>query len=159
MLAHDNFEPQIVVALQVLTFRHEWRSLYDLILSDSLLFKETLIRYRGGEHSALVDISPDLSALAADLSMYLHSECVEALVGSSPLAPYLWSLNSTVTGAPWISDAFRSLGELRRELRRVGKLGLPKDSDRQKLTGTASECLPKLRENMGPYLTPGVHSM
>ena len=144
MLVREELDRDVVLALQALIFRYEWRPLYDAILTDSLLFVDALTRYRSGEDSAFEDLSPELRVLPVDLGEYLQSNLAAALCLHGSLDPYLSSLESTSSGASWISDAYRDLGRLRGEIRRVRALSTPLDSDRQQLASVAMECSSKL---------------
>ena len=82
----------VVLALQTLTFRYDWQSMYDAILTDSILFVDALGRYRGGEESAFEDLSPELVALPPDLADYLRSGSADPLETQLSLDSYLSSL-------------------------------------------------------------------
>lgn len=143
-LVRPGLDRDVVLALQTLIFRYEWRPLYDAILTDSLLFIDALTRYRDGEDSAFEDLSPELRVLPADLGEFLRSDFAEALRLHSSLDSYLSSLESTSTSPPWLSDAYRDLGRLRGEIRRVRLLNPPGEADRRQLASIAVECSSKL---------------
>lgn len=144
MLVRPGLDRDVVLALQTLIFRYEWRPLYDAILTDSLLFVDALTRYRSGEDSAFEDLSPELRVLPADLGEFLRSDFADALRLHGSLDPYLSSLESTRISPPWLTDAYRDLGRLRGEIRRVRALNPPDEGDRQQLASIAVECSSKL---------------
>jgi len=68
-LIRDDLQADIVLALQVLAFRDEWRPLYDALLSSPKRFLDALNRYRQQKDvSAFEDISPGLDLAATGLS-------------------------------------------------------------------------------------------
>ncbi len=146
MLIRPELDRNVVLALQTLLFRYEWRPLYDAILADSLLFIDALTRYRSGEDGAFEDLSPELRVLPTELGEYLRSDLADALrLGDAShlhgsLDLYLSSLESTGAGVPWISDAYRDLGRLRGELRRFRALERADESHRKQLIRMAVDC-------------------
>ena len=150
MLIRPELDRNVVLALQTLLFRYEWRLLYDAILADSLLFIDALTRYRSGEDGAFEDLSPELRVLPAELGEYLRSNLADALRLEDAshlhgaLDPYLSSLESAGAGIPWISDAYRDLGRLRGELRRFRALDRADESHRKQLVRIAVDCSSRL---------------
>jgi KAP family P-loop domain len=147
MLTHDKpsaagrgeqFKPHIVLALLVLWFRYEW--LYDEILIDWRLFQAVLRQFQGGDRSAFEDISRGLEVLPADLGRYLGSDEAKSLAGNDDLEPYLSSMDAAGAGITGLIEPYRSLTELRHEVRQFLGIPLPQDSDRDKLIRIASEC-------------------
>ncbi len=144
MLVRPGLERDIVLALQTLLFRYEWRPLYDAILTDSMLFTAALARYRGGDDSAFEDLSPELRVLPPDLRDYLRSPVVTALEAADGLDPYLSSLESTSPSVPGLRDAYRDLGELSAAVRELLRHDDPGIADAQQLAETATLCASKL---------------
>jgi hypothetical protein len=119
-LIRPNLDPDTVLALQTLAFRHDWAEFYEAILADSALFVDALRRYRrgqGSDHFSFEDLAPGLSDLPPSLASYLRSERAEALTRHPALDMYLSSLQSYHSVNQWELDAFRQLGSLRREIR------------------------------------------
>ena len=119
-LIRPNLDPDTVLALQTLAFRHDWAEFYEAILADSALFVDTLRRYRrgqGSDHFSFEDLAPGLSDLPPSLASYLRSERAEALTRHPALDMYLTGLQSYHSVNQWELDAFRQLGSLRREIR------------------------------------------
>lgn len=119
-LIRPDLDPDTVLALQTLAFRHDWAEFYEAILADSALFVDALRRYRrsqGSDHFSLEDMAPGLSDLPPSLASYLRSERAEALTRHPVLDTYLSSLQSYRSVNQWELDAFRQIGSLRREIR------------------------------------------
>ena len=130
MLVRPQLDRDIVLSLQTLVFRYDWRVLYDAILTDSMLFSDTLTRYRDGDDRAFEDLSPDLGLVQDELAVYLRSDAVAALAVAPSLDPYVTSLESTGRSLPWLPVAYNELGRLRREIRRISGIESPADTDR-----------------------------
>ena len=65
--------------------------------------------------------------------------------------PTMSSMDAAGAGATGLTEAYRSLTELRHEIRQFVRIPLPQDSDRDKLIRIASECW----SGMSSYPTPG----
>jgi hypothetical protein len=155
MLVRPQLDRDIVLSLQTLVFRYDWRVLYDAILTDSLLFSDALARYRDGDDRAFEDLSPDLGLVQDELAVYLRSGAVAALAAAPSLDPYVTSLESTGRTLPWLHVAYRELGRLRREIRRIRAITSPTDADRDALGKTTADVVSKLEQQLSPNL-PGV---
>lgn len=119
-LIRPDLDPDTVLALQTLAFRHDWAEFYEAILADSALFVDALRRYRRGQGSdrfSFEDMAPGLSELSPSLASYLRSERAEALTRHPALDTYLSSLQSYHSVNQWELDAFRQVGSLQREIR------------------------------------------
>jgi len=119
-LIRPDLDPDTVLALQTLAFRHDWAEFYEAILADSALFVDALRRYRrsqGSDHFSFEDMAPGPSDLPPSLASYLRSERAEALIRHPALDTYLSSLQSYHSVNQWELDAFRQIGSLRREIR------------------------------------------
>src|SRR5262249_1125955 len=79
MLVRPDFDRNVVLSLQTLVFRYDWRALYDAILTDSMLFSDALTRYREGYDRAFEVVSSDLGTIQDELAAYLRSDAVAAL--------------------------------------------------------------------------------
>lgn len=142
MLVRPELDRNTVLTLQTLVFRHEWRGLYDAILTDSILFIDALNRYRQGDELAFEDVAPDLRSLPKDLGDYLRSPVVKPLSDQLNLEPYLSSLESTRTAPPWLRESYQALGRLRGEIRRIRNISSPESisrSDGHVLAGMVKE--------------------
>jgi hypothetical protein len=155
MLVRPQLDRDIVLSLQTLVFRYDWRVLYDAILTDSMLFSDALARYRDGDDRAFEDLSPDLGLVQDELAAYLRSDAVAALAAAHSLDPYVTSLESTGRTLPWLPVAYRELGRLRREIRRIRGIELPTEADSVALGKVASDVVSKLEQQLSPNL-PGV---
>jgi hypothetical protein len=142
MLVRPELDRDIVLTLQTLVFRHEWRSLYDAILTDSILFIDALNRYRLGDDLAFEDVAPNLRSLPKALGDYLRSPVVKPLSDCKNLEPYLSSLESTQTAPPWLGETYQAIGRLRGEIRRIRSISSPESisrTDGYKLAGMVKE--------------------
>jgi hypothetical protein len=155
MLVRPQLDRDIVLSLQTLVFRYDWRILYDAILTDSMLFAEALARYREGDDRAFEDLSPDLGLVRDELAAYLRSEAVAALAVAPSLDPYVTSLESTGRTLHGLQVAYRELGRLRLEIRRIRAIAAPTDADRDALGKTAADVVSKLEQQLSPNF-PGV---
>jgi KAP family P-loop domain len=154
MLVRPQLDRDIVLPLQTLVFRYDWRVLYDAILTDSILFSDALTRYRGGDDRAFEDLSPDLGTVQDDLADYLRSDAIAALASADSLDPYMTSLESSARTPPWVTLAYREIGRLRLEIRRIRAIESPTDSDRDALGKIASDVSGSLQDKLSPSL-PG----
>jgi hypothetical protein len=154
MLVRPWLNRDIVLPLQTLVFRYDWRVLYDAILTDSILFSDALTRYQDGDDRAFEDLSPDLGTVQDELAEYLRSDAFKALAGADSLDPYVTSLESTGRTPPWLTAAYRDIGRLRKEIRRIRAIESPTDSDSAALGQTASEVASALESQLSPSL-PG----
>lgn len=149
-LVRPHLQRDIVLPLQTLAFRYDWRALYDAILTDSILFSDALTRYRNGDDRAFEDLSPELGTVQDELATYLRSAAVAALASAESLDPYVTSLESTGRTPAWLTSAYREIGRLRLEIRRIRAIDPPTDSDRDALNRTASEVASKLESQLSP---------
>jgi KAP family P-loop domain len=154
MLVRPWLDRDVVLPLQTLVFRYDWRVLYDAILTDSILFSDALTRYRDGDDRAFEDLSPDLGTVQDELAGYLRSDACAALARADSLDPYVTSLESTSRTPPWLTAAYQQIGRLRLEIRRIRAIESPADSERDALAQVALEVTSTLESQLSPSL-PG----
>ncbi|MEV0717480.1 P-loop NTPase fold protein [Asanoa sp. NPDC050611] len=130
-LIRPELDRDAVLAVQTLAFRYEWESAYNAILADSGLFLDALRRYRQGDERVLEEHYPDLAVMPADLARFLRSQWVEPLVRHPTLDAFVYSLESTDGRRSGLIEAYRPLGTIRREVRRLADATNlePQDSD------------------------------
>ena len=142
-LVRPQLKRDVVLPLQTLNFRYDWQVLYDAILTDSMLFRAALTRFREeGDDRAFEDLSPDLGTVQEELAAYLRSDAVAALAGladEDSLDPYVTSLESTGRTPSWLAGTYGAIGRLRREIRRIRGIESPTDADRDALGRIARE--------------------
>ena len=143
-LVRPELDRDCVLPLQTLLFRYDWRTLYDWILTDSMLFVDALIRYRDGEDHAFEDLSPELRVLPLELGEYLRLDVAEPLCRNATLDPYISSLEAASTTPPWLTESYQYIGRLRKQVRRA-RADSPSVEDRLQLAGTAKEVVSRLR--------------
>jgi hypothetical protein len=103
-----DLDPDIVLALQVMAARSEWRLFYLAILTSPSDFIDALKAYKAAQDSAFEAVAPELNDIPADLRDYLRSNLIEPLAQCKSLEPYLSSLRSTGVAAQTIINADRS---------------------------------------------------
>ena len=152
-LVRPELERDVVLPLQTLSFRYEWRTLYDAIITDSMLFTAALANYRNGDDFAFEDLSPELRVLPAGLGDYLRLDVAGPLCTAPSLDTYLSSLESAGTVPPWITESYKEIGRLRVAVRRLRAIAVPSVADRLDLARTTKEVTSLLRSIsslMGP---------
>ena len=87
MLVRPLLNRDIVLSLQTLAFRYDWRVFYNAILIDPMLFPGALTRYRDDDDLAFDQLAPDLGTVQDELAAYLRSDAVKALARRSSLDP------------------------------------------------------------------------
>jgi hypothetical protein len=115
-----DLDPDIVLAVQTLDFRSDWKELYEnAVLAEPEVFVEVLGRYRSGDAHAFEDLWPDVGVLPLDLSDFLRSGEGEALTRAADLERYVSLVETTSSSQSWVQDAMRECGMLRRHTRAV----------------------------------------
>jgi hypothetical protein len=118
-MTRPELDPDTVLALQALDFRPDWEDVYDMLLAQPNDFVDALGQYRGGDLHAFQNLWPTLPGLPADLVSYLRSSDAAPLTASGDLERYVSSLTSARTAAPWLKEAIRDIGQLRKVVRRL----------------------------------------
>lgn len=121
-IRHD-LEPEVVLALQAMFFRYEWRPLYNLLLAVPPLFIGALEDYRGAlgrppKDHAFSNLDPK-AWLPPDLAAYLRTPLVQPMIDAKlDLGRYLSSLAQTTSGSDgaWLVTVRLAVGELRRKI-------------------------------------------
>lgn len=117
-LVRPGLDLDTVLAPQTIASRHGWELVYDVVLSDSDGFIDSLIRFQEGEEfqSAFADLLPGMELPPSSLIGYLRSRHAEPLVRYSSLDAYLSSLESARSEQSWEIGAYRRIGQLRRRI-------------------------------------------
>jgi KAP family P-loop domain len=119
-LIHPALHADTVLALQTLEFRRDWEEVYDVLLAEPSDFVDALRRYRDeGETHAFENLWPHLAVLPVDLVDYLRSNEAQPLTAEGDLQRYVSSLKSARSTQPWLHDAIRDVGQLRKAVREV----------------------------------------
>ena len=108
-----------VLALQTLEFRRDWEEVYDVLLAEPGDFLDALRRYRDGDTHAFENLWPHLAVLPFDLIDFLRSNEIKPLTTEEDLERYVSSLKSARSSQPWLHDAIRDVGQLRKAVREV----------------------------------------
>jgi KAP family P-loop domain/Double zinc ribbon len=94
-LIRPDLIPEVILALQTLTFRPDWQEVYDAVIANPNHFGKTLAAYRDGADEKFRENFPGLPELSADLKEFLTSALLQPVVDEPDLDPYLSSLRST----------------------------------------------------------------
>ncbi len=106
--------PDVVLALQVMSFRPDWRELYEHLAADPELFQSVLREtMQEPEPSATVWLSGVKIALPAGFVQYLRRDA-EAVLEVDDLAPYVSAAESTRHTDPSVREARAMVNRLRR---------------------------------------------
>lgn len=119
-MIRPKLDQDTVLALQTLEFRRrDWEAVHDIVLAESDVFLNALSHYRTGDDNAFENLWPQLGPLPSDLIRYLRSPAAEPLTRQSNLDEYIYSLHATGNYNSALNEAYREVGQLRKELRRV----------------------------------------
>jgi KAP family P-loop domain len=149
MLTYDELEPsttsqdcsaRIILALEVLNFRYEWRPVHEEILVEWMYFKVALNRFLGGDKSAIENLSRGIQ-LSPQLERYLRSKEFRFIAEDDiDLEPYVSSTNAEGTRPAGQEEVYRRLSKLHSEAGQILGVPLPQVSHRDRLTRAALEC-------------------
>jgi hypothetical protein len=120
-MIRPDLNPNMVLALQTLDFRRDWERFYeDVVLAEPDVFAEVLGRFRSeSEDTAFEDVWPEIGMLPLELSNFLRSNEVAELANADDVERYVSLLETTRSTHPWVKDAMRYVGLLRRHVRAV----------------------------------------
>jgi KAP family P-loop domain len=119
-MIYPELQADTVLALQTLEFRRDWEEVYDILLAEPADFVGALERYRvDGDTHAFENLWPQLAVLPVDLLDYLRSDEARPLTAKEGLERYLSSLKSARSTQPWLHDAIRDVGRLRKAVREI----------------------------------------
>ena len=118
-----NLDADVVLCLQTLEFRVEWKDAYDTLLSEREVFTDAVRRQLGGEAAAVENLWPELAAIPGTMLEYLGSPAGRRLLEVPSLDPYLHSVEATRSTQPGLMESYRALGGLRGLLRSFDAAG------------------------------------
>lgn len=98
---------RVILALQVLAFRADWRPVYDFVIRDPGSFRATLRQLRDSGESAFPMEPP------TDLIEFLRSDLAAELAEEPNLSPYVSSLRATTDADPKLDELADRLDHLR----------------------------------------------
>jgi hypothetical protein len=117
-MVRPDLQPDTMLALQTIDFRSDWEQIYEeVVLAEPDVFVDALKSYRAGEDSAFEDIWPGIGVLPLELSEFLRSNEAQNLSDAFDLGRYLSLMETTRSTVPWIPEAMRDVGQLRRRIR------------------------------------------
>jgi hypothetical protein len=109
--------PDVILGLQTLAYRDEWRQAYEVLLAEREVFTDAVRRQLDGNPTAVENLWPELAATTPrSCFAYLESLGMELLKAPS-LDPYLHSMESSESTHSGLVDAYRVVGNLRGILR------------------------------------------
>jgi hypothetical protein len=131
----DRLDPNIVLALQVMSFRRDWRYLYDHLAADPPLFQSIL------RNALIPTLPPDavwLSgsrvAITAQFVEYVYGPLARPLVNSADLPSYVSAAESTRSSNPALLEAQIIVNRLRQSSAELGGGGLSPAEAASKIT-------------------------
>lgn len=131
----------MVLGLQTLSFRDEWRQAYEVLLAEREVFTDAVRRQLDGSPAAVENLWPELSATPPSCFDYLGSLGLP-LVNAPSLDPYLHSIEATESTQSGLGAAYRVVGDLRGLLRDI--TGALNDDERRRLQSDFGEQLQRL---------------
>jgi hypothetical protein len=134
-------QPDVVLALQTLAFREDWRQVYEVLLAEREMFTAAVRRQLDGDAAAVENLWPELVTTPRSCLAYLESLGLPLLEAPS-LDPYLHSIESTGSTHAGLVDVYRAVGDLRGLLRETA--GAATADGRRKLQSNFHEQLPRL---------------
>jgi len=139
-------DANVILCLQTLAFRDDWRQAYEVLLAEREAFTDAVRRQLEGDPTAVENLWPELASVGPRLLDYLDSLGWPLLEVAS-LDPYLHSIETTESTHPGLFAAYRALGGLRGLLRDLD--GAATDEQRRKLQSDFNEQLPGLLSLLG----------
>jgi KAP family P-loop domain len=115
-------DPDVILCLQTMEFRADWKDAYDTLLSEREVFIDALVQQLGGVAGAVENLWPELAVDDALLE-YLRTPGGQHLLEVPSLEPYLHSAGATRSTQPGLMESYRSLGKLRGLLRTFDAAG------------------------------------
>jgi hypothetical protein len=134
-------QPDVVLGLQTLAFREDWRQAYEVLLAEREMFTAAVRRQLDGDAAAVENLWPELATTPRSCFAYLESLGMPLLQAPS-LDPYLHSIESTGSTHAGLVDAYRVVGDLRGLLRETANAATA--DNRRKLQSNFREQLPRL---------------
>ena len=134
-------DADVILVLQTLAFRDEWRQVYEVLLAEREVFTDAVRRQLDGNPTAVENLWPELAATPPSCFGYLGSLGLPLLQAAS-LDPYLHSIEATESTNAGLVAAYRVVGDLRGLLRDIA--GEPTGSRRSELQDDFKEQLPRL---------------
>jgi KAP family P-loop domain len=119
--AAEQPKADVVLALQAMTFRVEWKDLYDLLATDPSVFVEAL-RDALSDDARRTELWLSAERVHLPQSFINYVNGVAAPLLQEPLARYVTSIESTRSTDQGVLDALRTVWQLRQV---IGQLGTP----------------------------------
>jgi len=121
----DRLDPNIVLALQIMAFRPDWREFYDHLTADPRLFQSSLLDLlEEPDPSGAVWLSADKLTLPSGLLEYLRGDA-ETVLKTHDLQSYVSAAEATRSTDTSVLDARVVVNGLRRTADELGSGALP----------------------------------
>jgi hypothetical protein len=112
-------DPNVVLALCCMSFRPDWRDLYERLVSDPVLFQSQVKEARTGNvKENTVWLAGQKMALPSEFIRYIDG-LARPLLNTPDLGLYVSAVESGRTTDPSLLDAYRILARLRREIEQL----------------------------------------
>jgi hypothetical protein len=139
-------DADVVLCLQTLAFRDDWREAYEVLLAEREVFTDAVRRQLDGNPTAVENLWPELANVPPAFFDYLEL-LGPPLLGVTSLDPYLHSIETTESTHSGLVAAYRVLGDLRGLLRDLA--GGATAERRRELQSDFTEQLPRLLSVLG----------
>jgi hypothetical protein len=130
--AAEQPKSDVVLALQAMAFRVEWKPLYDLLATDPTVFVEAL-RDALSDDARRTELWLSAERVHLPQSFINYVNGVAAPLLQEPLARYVTSLESLRSTDPDVLDALRTVWQLRQVIGQLGTTGGPSTEARDLL--------------------------
>lgn len=149
----ERLDPNIVLALQIMSFRADWRELYDHLATEPYLFQSVIREaVQEQEPPTTVWLSGIKVALPPGFLQYVRSDA-EALLDASDLQAYVSVAEATRHADPSIREARAMVSRLRRTIDEVLAGTLPEGDASARATSAIrrlSDLIVKIRSTAYP---------
>jgi KAP family P-loop domain len=144
----------VILTLQSMTFRPDWRRLYQALVAFRLLFVRALADYVGGNSDPLENLDDELASISQEFATYISDGPGAALINGSlsNLDDYIYAGEAArSSGDTSLTDLIPKIAEIRGKLRDMpprlaeGNLGMLVDLRNR---------LRQLREEVGSHSLP-----
>lgn len=139
-------DADVVLCLQTLAFRDDWREAYEVLLAEREVFTDAVGRQLDGDPTAVENLWPELARVPPAFLDYLGL-LGRPMLGVASLDPYLHSIETTESTHTGLVAAYRVLGDLRGLLR--GLAGAAAGERRRELQSDFGDQLPGLLDVLG----------
>jgi hypothetical protein len=152
-LIRPTLDKNVILTLQTISYRPDWRHVYRSLLSFRSLFLTALNKYQAGNPEALEDLDDDLAGLSQEFAQYVTDGPGKALlaVAGNDIAEYLYAGEATrMSGDPAVLDIIFELTTIRA---RIKDFRSPVTPASQSEIGSARTRLKELGDKLNSHLS------